>query len=138
MWEDGESGLTEIIPLLGTLAILGQCPVLSHPESPQGAPWEVAKGLARPSPIVTMLSILRAPLRGAAVICLMAAPSFVFFFGGGVFCFFRAALKAHGSSHDRGQIGAVASDLCHSHSHSNSRCKPRLGPTPQLTATPDP
>ena len=29
------SGLTEIIPLIFTLAIWGQYPVLSHPESPQ-------------------------------------------------------------------------------------------------------
>ena len=31
-----ESGLTEIIPLMCTLAIYGQYLVLSHPESPQG------------------------------------------------------------------------------------------------------
>ena len=32
-----KSGLTEIIPLMRTSAIWGQYPVLSHPESPQGA-----------------------------------------------------------------------------------------------------
>ena len=32
-----ESGLTEIIPLICTLAIWGQHPVLSYPESSQGA-----------------------------------------------------------------------------------------------------
>ena len=32
-----ESGLTEIIPLTCTSATWGQHPVLSHPESPQGA-----------------------------------------------------------------------------------------------------
>ena len=37
-----EFGLTEIIPLIFTSAIRGQYPVLSHPESPQGAPLGVA------------------------------------------------------------------------------------------------
>ena len=32
-----ESGLTEIIPLICTSAVWGQYPVLSHPESLQGA-----------------------------------------------------------------------------------------------------
>ena len=31
-----ESGLTEIVPLMCTSALWGRCPVLSHPESPQG------------------------------------------------------------------------------------------------------
>ena len=35
----------------------------------------------------------------------------------------------------RGQIEAVATSLCQSHSNAGS--KPRLQPTPQLTATPD-
>ena len=52
------------------------------------------------------------------------------------FCLFRAAPVAYGCSQARGPIGAVASSLCQS--HSIARSKPRLGPTPQLTATPDP
>ena len=40
----GQSGLTEIIPLIRTSALWGQYPVLSHPESPQGAPLGVAAG----------------------------------------------------------------------------------------------
>ena len=32
-----ESGLIEIIPLVGTLTIQGQHPAFLHPESPQGA-----------------------------------------------------------------------------------------------------
>ncbi|WP_447305893.1 hypothetical protein, partial [Escherichia coli] len=48
---------------------------------------------------------------------------------------FRAALKAYGRSQARGQIGAVAAGL--HHSHSNSGSKPHLLPTPQLMATPD-
>ena len=40
-----ESGLTEIIPLIRTSALWGQYPVLSHPESPQGASLGVADGL---------------------------------------------------------------------------------------------
>ena len=58
-----------------------------------------------------------------------------------MFCFFffwpfRAALGAYGSSQARGQIGATAASL--HHSHSNTGSKPHLRPTPQLTAMPDP
>ena len=49
---------------------------------------------------------------------------------------FRAALAAYGSSQDRGQIGATAAGLHHSHSHAGS--EQHLWPTPQLMATPDP
>ena len=52
------------------------------------------------------------------------------------FCLSRAALKAYGGSQARGLIGAVAAGLHHSHSYSGS--EPRLRPTPQLTAMPDP
>ena len=38
--------------------------------------------------------------------------------------------------HARGQIGAIATGL--RQSHSNTGSEPRLQPTPQLTATPDP
>ena len=43
---------------------------------------------------------------------------------------------AYGGSQARGLIRAVAASLCQSHSNVGS--KPRLQPTPQLTATPDP
>ena len=43
---------------------------------------------------------------------------------------------AYGSAQARGQIGAVAVGL--HHSHSNSGSEPHLQPTPQLMATPDP
>ena len=43
---------------------------------------------------------------------------------------------AYGSSQARGQRGAVAASL--HQSHSNVGCEPRLQPTAQLTATPDP
>ena len=44
---------------------------------------------------------------------------------------------AYASSQARGQIGAVAASLCHSHSNVGS--KPSLQPTPlQLVAMPDP
>ena len=46
-----------------------------------------------------------------------------------------AAPVAYGGSQARGQIGAVATGLCQSHSNAGS--EPRLQPTPQLTATPD-
>ena len=47
-----------------------------------------------------------------------------------------AALAAYGGSQARGPIGAVATGL--RQSHSNAGSEPRLQPTPQLTATPDP
>ena len=49
---------------------------------------------------------------------------------------FSAAPMAYGDSQARGGIGATAAGL--RHSHSNARCDPRLQPTPQLKATPDP
>ena len=55
---------------------------------------------------------------------------FLFFF------LFRAQPAAYGGSQARGQIGASAAILRHSHSH--ARSKLRLPPTPQLQATPDP
>ena len=52
------------------------------------------------------------------------------------FWLFRAAPTACESSQARGQIGARAAVLRHSHSHVGS--KPCLWPTPQLRAMPDP
>ena len=63
--------------------------------------------------------------------CLSLSLSFFFFF-----FFFRAAPEAYGGSQTRGPIGAVATGL--RQSHSNARSKPRLRPTPQLRAMPDP
>ena len=57
---------------------------------------------------------------------------FFFFF----FAFSRAAPEAYGGSQARGRIKAVAAGLCQSHSSAGS--EPRLQPTPQLTAMPDP
>ena len=55
-----------------------------------------------------------------------------------IFVFFClvAATAAYGGSQAMGVIGAIAASLCHS--HSNTRSEPRLRPTPQLMATPDP
>ena len=53
-----------------------------------------------------------------------------------VFCLFRAVLAAYGGFQARGQIGAVAAGL--HHSHSNERSESPLWPTPQLTAMLDP
>ena len=49
-----------------------------------------------------------------------------------VFVFFRAAPAAYGSYQARDWIRAVADGLCHS--HSNTRSKPCLWPTPQFMA----
>ena len=48
-------------------------------------------------------------------------------------CLFRATSTAYGGSQARGRTRAVAAGL--NHSHSNTGPKPRLQPTPQLTAT---
>ena len=77
-----EPGLIEIIPLICTLATQGQYLVLSHPESPQGAPLRmaaVAEGLVVGSPFVSILSSLRAHCWGAAVVAvgLVASASFL-------------------------------------------------------------
>ena len=53
-----------------------------------------------------------------------------------LFLFLKAAPAAHGSSQTRSQIGAAAAGLCYS--HSNSRSKLHMGPTPQLMALPEP
>ena len=61
---------------------------------------------------------------------------FLFFLFFCLFAFSRAAPVAYGGSQARGLIGAVAAGLCQSHSNAGSQ--PRLQPTPQLMATPDP
>ena len=50
--------------------------------------------------------------------------------------FFRATSAAYGGSQARSPIRTVAADL--HHSHSNTGSEPRLQPTPQLMAMPDP
>ena len=60
--------------------------------------------------------------------------SFFFFFG--LFAFSRAAPLVYGGSQARGLIGAVVAGL--HQSHSNTRSEPRLRPTLQLMAMPDP
>ena len=59
---------------------------------------------------------------------------FLFVFG--LFAISRAASAAYGGSQARGLIGATAAGL--HQSHSNARSEPRLQPTAQLTASPDP
>ena len=58
---------------------------------------------------------------------------FLFFF---FFAFSRATPAAYGDSQAGGLIGAVAAGL--RQGHSNTGSEPRLRPTPQLTAMPDP
>ena len=53
-----------------------------------------------------------------------------------LFCFVRATPAVYAGSQARGPIRTVASGP--SHSHSNTRSKPGLWPTPQLTAMLDP
>ena len=48
---------------------------------------------------------------------------------------FRAAPAAYGISQDRGEIGAIATGLYHSHRNMGSEL--HLQPIPQLTAMPD-
>ena len=61
---------------------------------------------------------------------------FFWFFFFYLFAISRAALAEYGGSQARGLIGAVAASL--HQSHSNAESEPRLQPTPQLTAMPDP
>ena len=51
-----------------------------------------------------------------------------------LFCLFRSIPTAYGSSQSRGQFGATAANL--HHSHSNAGSEPHLWPTPQLMAMP--
>ena len=51
-----------------------------------------------------------------------------------VFYFFRAAPATYGNSQARGQIGATAAGLHHSHNNAGSEL--RLRPTLKLTAMP--
>ena len=53
-----------------------------------------------------------------------------------VFCFFRAPPTAYGGCQARGHIEGVAAGL--HHSYIDAGPKPRLQPTPQLMAMPDP
>ena len=63
----------------------------------------------------------------------LSAFIFIYLF---TFVFSRVAPAAYGCSQGRGLTGVVASSL---HlSHSNTGSEPRLRPTPQLTAMPDP
>ena len=77
-------------------------------------------------------------IRGREILSDPSCPclSFSFFFSFFFPPLFRAATGAYGSSQDRGQIGATAASL--RHSHSNPGPEPHLRPTPQLIATPDP
>ena len=68
--------------------------------------------------------------------CFLVFCFFGFFVVVVVFAFSRAAPVAYGGSQARSLIGAVAAGL--RQSHSNAGPKPRLQPTPQLTAMPDP
>ena len=51
------------------------------------------------------------------------------------FFLFKTTLEAYGGSQARGQTGAAAARLCHS--HSNARSKPHLQATPQIMKTLD-
>ena len=52
-----------------------------------------------------------------------------------IYCPCRAAPTVYAGSQARGQIGALAAGLYHS--HSNARSEPQLQPTPQLIVMPD-
>ena len=61
---------------------------------------------------------------------------FIYLFIFCLFAFSRAAATDYGGSQARSPIGAAAAGL--RNSHSNAGAEPRLQPTPQLTAMPDP
>ena len=72
------------------------------------------------TPGMNVIKISQMPFLAYLLACLL------FFFS------FRATPAAYGSFQGRGQIGAAATSL--GHSHSNARSEPHLRPTPQLTA----
>ena len=105
-----------------------------HPNLPSIAPEELTgpkPGAAKPKgqEDVSLLPIAL-PSPTVLFVCL-----FCLFVS---FSLFRAEPVAYGGSQARGQIGAVAADLRHSLSHSNTGSKSRLQPTPQLTVMLDP
>ena len=63
----------------------------------------------------------------------MGTPTFIFYDHFVCLFVFMAAPEAYGSSQARGQIGAAAAGLCHS--HSNTRSKPHLQPMAQFVAS---
>ena len=67
------------------------------------------------------------------LLSLLSSHQFIFLF---IRCLFRDAPVAYGASQARGQIGAVATDL--HHSHRNTTSKLYLWPTPQFTLVLDP
>ena len=67
---------------------------------------------------------------GVYVIAIEA--DFILFYFYFIFFLFMAVPVANGSSWARGQTGAAAADLCHS--HANTRSEPHLRPVPQLAA----
>ena len=76
------------------------------------------------------------PSEGSSDVPLTYLHSFLSAFLFFIFCLFRATPEAYGGSQARGQIGAVAASLHHSHSNTGSELY--LQPTPQLVATLDP
>ena len=63
----------------------------------------------------------------------MIGHNFIFIY---LLCFFRATPVTYGNSQCRGQIGATAAGL--HHSHNNEGSKVSLRPTPRLMVMPDP
>ena len=71
---------------------------------------------------------------GNLLVSLIFICLFIFFFC--LFAISWAALTAYGGSQARGRIRAIAAGICQGHSNVGS--EPRLQPTPQLRALPDP
>ena len=93
--------------------------------------WEAGKAGKRPVILLKQHVI-------QSLCCFLSFVSGKFFvFWVLLFCFvFRAAPVTYGNSQAMDGTGAAAASLCHSHSNVGS--EPRLQPTPQLTAVPDP
>ena len=105
-------------------------PTLSFLTSPSCGPTILQPGHpfdpSIPVPHSTNREVLLTPPRSLSNLCLFLC----------LFAISRAAPEAHGVSQARGPIGAVAAGLLQSHSNAGS--EPRLQPTSQLMATPDP
>ena len=101
-----ESGLTEIIPLICTSAIWGQCPVFPHPEFPQGcslmaAGWQVFFPSWVPSGLTSSQSVEATTADGCGILCsLIWQGIFHFSSVSWSHCFFRPLMSFCVGEHD--------------------------------------
>ena len=102
-------------------------PFSTSPAIPIRLPSDLHTG--RPQLRIPLTQVLSVPRNALSL-------SFFLSFSLSFFLLFRATPAANGGSRARGQIGAVATGL--RHSHNNARSEPHLQSTPRLSAMLDP